>query len=54
MMKKLITLALTSGLAAMFLDILLQRAEQQAQVRRSLDPKVELQRNNDEGAGLPR
>ena len=54
MLKKLITLALTSGLAAMFLDILLQRAEQQVQARRSLDPKVELQRKKDEGAGLPR
>ena len=54
MLKKLITLALTSGLAAMFLDILLQRAEQQSHARRSLDPKVELQRRKDKGAGPPR
>ena len=52
MLKKLIAIALTSGLAAMFMDILVRRAERRARVQRSLDRKLEVQRWEDEGGGL--
>ena len=53
MLKKLITIALTSGLAAMFMDMLLRRAEESTRLQTARDRKLELQRWEDEGGLVP-